>query len=133
MTWADRFGDLVTNVVLVVISAIRIVTLLLAIAAEKVDGFVTALAERSEGGISRTTESLQGWLRLPATVAWGIAAIILRALSVVTVFVRQATATVDEFFLVLAEGDGLSPTPPTQGGGPESGPPLGEGAQPATP
>ncbi len=113
MTWAERFGDLATNVALVVINAVRIVTLLLRIAAEKVDGFVTALAERGEEGISRTSTSGRAWIALPAAVAWGLAAILLRALSVVTVLARRAAFTLDEFLRVLAEGEGPEPRGPS--------------------
>ncbi|MFQ5523802.1 MAG: hypothetical protein ACE5F5_09530 [Acidimicrobiia bacterium] len=104
MTWAERFGDLATNVALVLINALRIITLLVSIAADKVDGFVTSLAERSEGGISPASGAARGWLSLPASVAWGIAAIALRAISVVTVFLRQAAATIDGFLEALSEG-----------------------------
>jgi hypothetical protein len=108
VTWAERFGDLATNVALVLINALRIVTLLVSIAADKLDDFITALAERSEGGISPASGTARGWLSLPASVAWGIAAIALRATSVVTVFIRQAAATVDGFLEALSEG----PEPP---------------------
>lgn len=103
MTWAERVGDLATNGALVLINFIRIFTLILRIAAGAVDGFVTGLAERSEGGISPVGTGNRTWVSLPAAVAWGIAAILLRALSVLTVFARQATTTADEFFRTLAE------------------------------
>lgn len=113
MTWAERVGDLATNVVLVIINSLRIFTLLLRIAAEWIDRFVTSLAERSEGGINRTGPTGSAWISLPASVAWGIAAILLRAASVITVFVRQITATLDGFLEALAaEADG-EPEPPT--------------------
>jgi hypothetical protein len=115
MTWAERVGDLATNVVLVLINFLRIFTLIVRIAAEKIDGFVINLAERSEGGIRSTGTGASTWIALPASVAWGIAAVILRALSVITVFIRQITTTLDEFLEALtAETDGGvgRPTPP---------------------
>jgi len=112
MTWAERVGDLATNIVLVIINFLRIFTLLLRIAAEWIDRFVTSLAERSEGGISRTGSSGNAWISLPASVAWGIAAVLLRAASVITVFVRQITATVDGFLEALAGESGGEPEPP---------------------
>jgi hypothetical protein len=102
MTWAERVGDLATNVALVIINFLRIFTLLLRIAAEWIDRFVTSLAERSEGGIGRTGSAGSAWIALPASVAWGIAAVLLRAVSVVTVFARQITATLDGFLEALA-------------------------------
>ena len=116
MTWTERVGDLATNVTLVIVNFIRIFTLILSIAAEKLDGLVTALAERSEGGISRTTETGSGWLSLPASVAWGLAAILLRAASVITVFTRQATATADDFLRALVEEDQPEPPAPARYG-----------------
>ena len=115
MTWAERVGDLATNVVLVIINFLRIFTLLLRIAAEWIDRFVTNLAERSESGISRTGSTGSGWISLPASVAWGIAAVLLRATSVITVFARQITAMLDGFLEALggeAEGEPELPTAP---------------------
>lgn len=103
MTWAERVGDFATNVALVIINLGRLVTLLLRVAAELLDRFVTNLAERSEGGISAVGATARSWVSLPTAVFWGIAAIVLRAASVVTVFARQATETVDDFLRTLAE------------------------------
>ncbi|MBI2866049.1 MAG: hypothetical protein HYX99_01640 [Chloroflexi bacterium] len=106
MTWAERVGDLATNITLVVINLVRIFTMLFRIGAERVDGFVTGLAQRSELGIAPTEIPGGAWVRLPASVFWGVSAILLRVISIFTVFVRQLTTTVDEFFRVLAEGEG---------------------------
>ena len=110
MTWAQRVGDLLTSAALVVIGLARLFTFLARVLAQKVDELLVALGERSEAGLSRTEASREAWLRLPAAVLWGVAAILLRALSVVTVFLRQLTATVDDFFRVLAEGETGAPT-----------------------
>ncbi len=109
MTWADRVGDLAMNLALVVINLARIFTLLARILTQKLDEFVTGLGERSEAGLQRTEPpGAAQWVRLPASVLWGVAAVVLRALSIVTVFLRQLTAAIDEFFRVLAEGEGTS-------------------------
>jgi len=127
MTWAERVGDLATNLALIVINLLRIFTLVFRIAAEKLDTFVTNLAERSEGGISRTGRGGSGWISLPAAVAWGVAAVILRAASVVTVFLRQVTATVDEFLEALTGPvSATAPEPP-----PEATTSLAPGVRPA--
>lgn len=107
MTWAERVGDLATNVALVLINFARIFSLLLRILTERLDEFVTGLGERSEAGLTRTsTPGGNTWIGLPAAVLWGVAAVLLRALSIVTVFARQLFAAIDEFFRVLAEGQG---------------------------
>ena len=105
MTWAERVGDLATNVALVGINLARIFTLAAKILATKVDELVTSLGERSESGLDRTSAATGTWVSLPASVLWGIAAIALRLVSIVTVFVRQLTSATDDFFRTLAEGD----------------------------
>lgn len=107
MTWAERVGDLATNLALVLINLARIITLAARILAQKLDELVTSLGERSEQGLARTDTPRGTWVRLPAAVLWGVAAVVLRALSIVTVFLRQGTTAVDEFFRVLAEGEGM--------------------------
>lgn len=105
MTWAERVGDLATNIALVFINLVRVVTLLARILAGKLDSFVTGLGERSEQGLARVDTSGRAWVRLPTNVLWGVAAVVLRLLSIVTVFLRQITTTLDDFFRVLAEGE----------------------------
>lgn len=105
MTWAERVGDLGTNIALVVINLARIFTLAAKILTEKVDDLVTSLGERSEQGLTRSDTPAGTWVRLPAAVLWGIAAVVLRGISIATVFLRQVANAVDEFFRVLAEGE----------------------------
>jgi hypothetical protein len=113
MTWAERVGDLATNIALVVINLARVFTYLARVLAQKMDELVTSLGERSEQGLGRTRAPRPAvWVQLPSNVLWGVAAVLLRALSIVTVFVRQATSAIDEFFRVLAEGE-----TPAGGGG----------------
>ncbi len=71
MTWAERVGDLATQIALVLINFGRIFTLILRVMTDKIDGFVTGLAERSEGGITPTGSLGRVWVSLPAAVAWG--------------------------------------------------------------
>lgn len=103
MTWAERVGDLATTFALVLINFGRIFTLIFRVLTAKIDGLVTNLAEKSESGITPTGSTAKSWVSLPAMVAWGIAAIVLRTVSIITVFARQLTETVDEFLRALAE------------------------------
>ncbi len=116
MTWAERVGDLATQLALVLINFGRIFTLIVRVAADKLAGFITGLAERSEGGISPTGSLGRVWASLPAAVAWGVAAIVLRTASIATVFTRQLAVTLDEFLRALAEEQGPGATGPTPGG-----------------
>jgi len=117
MTWAERVGDLATTVVLVFINFIRLFTIPLRLAAQAVDGLVVNLAELSERGIRPAAEvpvltGWRSWVQAFASVLLGIAWIILRLVSIVTVFVRQLTATVDDFFRALAEAPAPPAAPP---------------------
>ncbi|HIF12506.1 MAG TPA: hypothetical protein EYQ82_05780 [Dehalococcoidia bacterium] len=103
MTWADRVGDLATQLALVLINFGRIFTLILRVLTAKIDSLITNLAEKGEGGITPTGSTAKSWVSLPAAVAWGVAAIVLRTVSIVTVFARQLTETLDEFLRALAE------------------------------
>jgi predicted small integral membrane protein len=121
MTWTERVGDFAATVALLLINLGRIVTLFVRVAATTLDRFVTNLAERSEAGITRNGTSARAWVGLPAAVAWGAAAIALRAASVVTVFLRQVAETGDDFLRALVEG-GEGGAAPAPGVGPASGP-----------
>ena len=103
MTWAERVGDLATTFAIVLINFGRIFTLIFRVLTKQIDGLVTNLAEKSESGISPTGTTAKSWVSLPAAVAYGVAAIVLRTVSIVTVFARQITETVDEFLRSLAE------------------------------
>ena len=110
MTWAQRVGDLATQIALVLITFGRIFTLILKLATEMIDGLVTNLAEKGEEGIKAVTSSGssggRAWLNLPGAVAWGAAAIVLRTVSIVTVLARQIALTLDDFLRALSEGQG---------------------------
>lgn len=105
MTWAERVGDLATQIVLVFINLARVFTVPIRFAAEKLDGLVVSLAERGEEGIRPTQEPRVGWTRIIAAVFWGLATVVLRTASIFTVFVRQLATTVDDFFRTLAESE----------------------------
>ena len=103
MTWAERVGDLATQIALVGVNAARIVSVPVRLLAEKVDGLVTSLAERSESGIGSSGSPGRTWVGIIAAVAWGVAAVALRIVSIVTVFVRQVATAADDFLRGLAE------------------------------
>ena len=105
MTWAQRVGDLATNLMLVLISAIRIVTEIVRFAFVIVDSFVTDLGERAETGLQATAAAERAWIRLPGQVLLGIAMAILQFLAIFTVLLRQAATKVNDFFRGLAEGE----------------------------
>ncbi len=113
MTWAERVGDVATNVALVLINLGRIFTLIVRSAAIAIDDLVTSLAERSETGIRPVEAPGTTWVARITAVAWGVAAVALRTLSIATVFVRQVAVTLDEFLRVLAEGEGGAGPPTT--------------------
>ncbi|MBI2171188.1 MAG: hypothetical protein HYU30_04095 [Chloroflexi bacterium] len=92
-----------TQIALVLINLARVFTIPIRFAAERLDGFITSLAERSEEGIRPAEAPRVGWTRIIAAVFWGIAAVALRIGSIVTVFTRQLAVTVDDFFRALAE------------------------------
>lgn len=125
MTWTERVGDFATTVALLLVNLGRIVTLLVRVAATTLDGFVTNLAERGESGITKSATSARSWVGLPAAVAWAAAAIVLRALSVVTVFTRQVAETADDFLRTLV--DGTEPAPTAHQGGPQGAPAAAQG------
>ena len=142
MTWTERVGDVATTVALLLVNLGRIVTLFVRVATTALDRFVTNLAERGESGMAGSGTSARSWVGLPAAVAWGAAAIVLRALSVVTVFARQVAETADDFLRSLTDdgtAPGPAPAPPlpfTPHGGPVGAPAAGYGiatgaAQPA--
>ena len=85
MTWAERFGDLATNVALIAINTARVFTLLIRILTEKLDDLITWLAERGEEGIKRTDASVTAWLALPASVLFGTSSVVLRVAGIATV------------------------------------------------
>ena len=103
MTWAERVGDLARNFALTGINFLRLFTVLVRVLTERIDGLIVALAERGEEGIRPTEAGAKTYLRLPTSVAWGVATIVLRAVSIATVFVRQVATTSDEFLRHLAE------------------------------
>lgn len=103
MTWAERVGDLARNIALTSINFFRLFTVILRVVTEKIDGLVVALAEHGEEGIRPTEMGARTYIRLPVLVAWGIASILLRAVSLLTVFARQVATTADELLRHLAE------------------------------
>jgi hypothetical protein len=131
MTWTERVGDVATTTALLLVNLGRIVTLFVRVATSALDRFVTNLAERGESGIAKSGTSGPSWVGLPAAVAWGAAAIVLRALSVVTVLARQVAETADDFLRTLTD-DGPAPGPAPSPASPlPAAPRGGPGAAPA--
>lgn len=103
MTWAERVGDLARTTALTGINFLRLFTVILRVVTERIDSLIVALAEHGEEGIKATEMGARTYIRLPTLVAWGIASIVLRAISLVTVFARQIATTGDELLRHLAE------------------------------
>ncbi len=105
MTWAERVGDLATRIVLVFLTALRIVTELIRLFAVTLDRFVMDVAERSEAGLERAEATERAWVRLPGAVLLGLALVLLEFLTIFTVLFRQAATKVNDFVVGLAEGE----------------------------
>jgi len=105
MTWAERVGDLATRLALVILTAIRIVTELLRLLFVTVERFIMDLGERTEAGLQRTETVDRAWVRLPGSVLLGIAFLLLQFLAIFTVLFRQASTTLNDFIVGLAEGE----------------------------
>ena len=117
MTWAERVGDLATRLALVILTAIRIVTELLRLLFVALDRLVVVLGERTEVGLQRTETVERAWVRLPGSVLLGIAFVLLQFLAIFTVLFRQASTTLNDFVIGLAEGEERitgAPTAPPQ-------------------
>ena len=112
MTWAERVGDLATNVTLVILATIRIVTVIVRFFFVIIDSLVTDLGRRTEEGLGRTGVAAQAWVRLPGQVLLGVALAILQLLAIFTVLLRQAATKLDDFFRGLAEGEEMVLAPP---------------------
>jgi len=117
MTWAERVGDLATQLTLVFLTALRIITELLRLIFVTLDRFVMDLGERSEAGLRRTEASERAWVRLPGVVLLGIALVLLQFLAIFTVFFRQAATKLNDLIVGLAEGEdrivGATAAPPS--------------------
>lgn len=115
MTWAERVGDLASRIMVVILSAIRIITELLRLIFVTLDRFVIDLGELSEAGLQRTEASERAWIRLPGAVLLGLAFVILQFLAIFTVLFRQAATKLNDFIVGLAEGEerimGATPAP----------------------
>ncbi len=105
MTWAERVGDLATQIALVLLNTIRIVTELVRLLFLNLDRFVSGLGDESESGLRGLEASDRAWVRLPGSVLLGIAFVILLLLSIFTVLFRQASTRVNDFVVSLADGE----------------------------
>ncbi len=105
MTWAERVGDLATQIALVLLNTIRIVTELVRLLFLNLDRFVSGLGDESESGLRGLEASDRAWVRLPGSVLLGIAFVVLLLLSIFTVLLRQASTRVNDFVVSLADGE----------------------------
>jgi hypothetical protein len=105
MTWAERVGDLATQLALVLLTFIRIFTELLRLLFVTLDRFVMGLGEQTEEGLRRTEASERAWVKLPGMVLLGLAFVILQFLAIFTVLFRQAATKLNDFIVALAEGE----------------------------
>jgi len=105
MTWAERVGDLATQLTLVLLNALRIITEILRLLFVTLDRFVMGLGEQSESGLNRAEASERAWVRLPGAVLLGIAFIVLQFLAIFTVLFRQLATKLNDFVVALAEGE----------------------------
>ena len=116
MTWAERVGDLATRLTLVIITAVRIVTELLRFFFVHLERFVMGLAERTEAGLQGTETADRAWVRLPGSVLLGAILFVLGFLAIFAILFRQASTTLNDFVVGLAEGEeritGASGAPP---------------------
>ena len=116
MTWAERVGDLATRLALVILTAIQIVTVFLRFFFVLLDRFVVRLGEFAETGLQGAATAERAWVRLPGAVLLGIAFLLLQFLAIFTVLFRQASTTLNDFVIGLAEGEeriiGASGAPP---------------------
>jgi hypothetical protein len=123
MTWAERVGDLATQLTLVLLNALRIITEILRLLFVTLDRFVMGLGEQSESGLNRAEASERAWVRLPGAVLLGIAFIVLQFLAIFTVLFRQLATKLNDFVVALAEGEekekvgGVKETPPSSAPG----------------
>ena len=104
-----------SRLVLVALTAIRIITELLRLIFVTIDGFVMGLGEASEKGL-RGVESARAWVRFPGAVLLGLAFVLLQLLAIFTVFLRQTATKLNDLIVIvgLAEGEErITETPST--------------------
>lgn len=114
MTWAERVGDLATQLTLVILNSLRIITELLRIFFVTIDRFVMGLGEQSEKGLDRSAATERAWVRLPGSVLLGLAFVVLQFAAIFTVLFRQAATKLNDFVVTLAEGEEVAPPTPPQ-------------------
>jgi len=105
MTWAERVGDLGTRLALVILTAVQIVTVFLRFFFVLLDRFIVRLGEFAETGLQGAVAAERAWVRLPGSVFLGIIFLVLQFLAIFTVLFRQASTTLNDFIVGLAEGE----------------------------
>ena len=101
MTWAERFGDVATRLMLVVVLLLRLVTQLIRFLFEALDNLVTRLSEMAEQNVRGADVQGMPWVVIVKQVILNIVYAVLQLLAIVTVLLRQLATTLDEFVAAL--------------------------------
>ena len=101
MTWAERFGDVATRLMLVVVLLLRLVTQLIRFLFEALDNLVTRLSEMAEQNVRGADVQGMPWVVIVKQVILNIIYAVLQLLAIVTVLLRQLATTLDEFIAAL--------------------------------
>ncbi len=101
MTWAERFGDVATRLMLVVVLLLRLVTQLIRFLFEALDNLVTRLSEMAEQNVRGADVQGMPWVVIVKQVILNIIYAVLQLLAIVTVLLRQLATTLDEFVAAL--------------------------------
>jgi Fe2+ transport system protein B len=101
MTWAERFGDVATRLMLVVVLLLRLVTQLIRFLFEALDNLVSRLSEMAEQNVRGADVQGMPWVVIVKQVILNIVYAVLQLLAIVTVLLRQLATTLDEFVAAL--------------------------------
>jgi hypothetical protein len=101
MTWAERFGDVATRLMLVAVLLLRLVTQLIRFLFEALDNLVTRLSEMAEQNVRGADVQGMPWVVIVKQVILNIVYAVLQLLAIVTVLLRQLATTLDEFVAAL--------------------------------
>jgi hypothetical protein len=101
MTWAERFGDVATRLMLVVVLLLRLVTQLIRFLFEALDNLVSRLSELAETNVQGADVQGMPWVTIVKQVVLNVVYAVLQLLAIVTVLLRQLATTLDEFVAAL--------------------------------
>ena len=101
MTWAERFGDVATRLMLVVVLLLRLVTQLIRFLFEALDSLVTRLSDLAEENVRGADVQGMPWVVIVKQIVLNVIYAVLQLLAIVTVLLRQLATTLDEFVAAL--------------------------------